>query len=685
MIQQIVRIGSFFLIASVCLSAMEEPALKQIATKRVAELAAYDLRYCVQAFYKLPLELSTSVIQNILLANKSKSALSVVLLAYKHYQQQQADTKQCKIHLTCSSDKQVPLTIEQSNQLIQASASIRNLIQDIEDIQDTAIQVEDIPLPLLTDKQVTALLPYISIINALNATTSTLPIVQQDIPGTTVLSPYWLNYTALQQLKECLIACTVPMLCELIIAAIYLDMQASEQTFNLIELAAHALGDKLLQSPHYQDDYNVINTLPANVQRLLVHYLVDNSAIRYILCGNSTDVIARTAQTLTGHDNKPVNSVSWSPDGSKLAVSSYKAIRMWNADNSTYINTVNDHTDLITQVSWSPDGTYIASGSWDTTIKIWDASTGTCIRTLTGHTDRVRSVSWSPDNKYIASGSADGIIRVWNTSTGTYIYILEGHSYPVKSVVWSFDGSMIASSSYGEIKIWDATASACIHILKGNCNWVNSISWSPDGSMIASGSGDGIVRIWDASKGTCIHTFEGHTNSVNSVSWSPNGKHIASSSDDRTVRIWDTTTGICRHTLTGHTGWIHSVSWSSDSSKLASSSNDATVRVWNIIKKLDSYLKTRLSWEQALLLIHIITAYNGQYPVDFAQDRRALQCYNSLDQGVIKQLVEPLLSEKTRTATHITKNLEKLTRTNPVRAALFGVGLQIGRAGSLRK
>ncbi|RMF45756.1 MAG: hypothetical protein D6750_11385, partial [Bacteroidetes bacterium] len=77
------------------------------------------------------------------------------------------------------------------------------------------------------------------------------------------------------------------------------------------------------------------------------------------------------------------------------------------------LRTLRHGAKAVISVSWSPDGRRLASDSSDSTVRIWDAASGQLLRTLAGHTDWVRSVSWSPDGRYLASGSDDGTVRLW--------------------------------------------------------------------------------------------------------------------------------------------------------------------------------------------------------------------------------------------------------------------------------
>ena len=76
------------------------------------------------------------------------------------------------------------------------------------------------------------------------------------------------------------------------------------------------------------------------------------------------------------------------------------------------VGSLQGHSDSVYSVSFSPDGTKVASGSYRE-VKLWDVTSGECLQTLEGHSGWVRSVSFSPDGTKIASGSRDDTIKIW--------------------------------------------------------------------------------------------------------------------------------------------------------------------------------------------------------------------------------------------------------------------------------
>jgi WD40 repeat protein/serine/threonine protein kinase len=270
------------------------------------------------------------------------------------------------------------------------------------------------------------------------------------------------------------------------------------------------------------------------------------------------------------------NSVAFSPDGKRLS----NGKKVWDAQTGQELHTLKG---ACSNVAFSPDGKRLATSSEDDTVKVWDVQTGQELLSLKGHSGGANDVAFSPDGKHLASaGLRDLTVKVWDAQTGQELLSLKGHTDEVQGVVFSPDGRRLASTSSDKtVKVWDTqTGQVLFSLWKGNvCN----VAFSPDGKRLASGFGDvlGAVKVWDAQTGKELLSLKGHSGGVSAVAFSPDGKRLASAGWwDNTVKVWEAQKD--QEKLTLQAAGDGGVAFSPDGRRLATGSDDNTVKVWDV-------------------------------------------------------------------------------------------------------
>jgi WD40 repeat protein len=317
--------------------------------------------------------------------------------------------------------------------------------------------------------------------------------------------------------------------------------------------------------------------------------------------------------------SKWVNSVAWSPDGTRIASSSGDGtVRIWDPWTGHTLLTYKGHIGKFIanawQARWSPDGHSIASSGYGPTVRVWDTHTGEDLLLYRDNAFidpilETYALAWSPDGKHIASACSfkytDQTIHIWNPLTSQTILKYRGHSgfiflasFSITAIVWSPDGQYIASSGSDKkarkikldptttskaIQIWNPDTGRYIFTCGEDSGWIHDIAWSPDNRYIASAGSNKAVSIWDARTGDSVFIYQGHTKEVRAIAWSPDGSRIASAGNDHTVRLWEAFTGQPLFVYRGHTDNVSTLAWSPDGSCIASAGTDRTVHIWQVV------------------------------------------------------------------------------------------------------
>ncbi|AOY80594.1 caspase family protein [Moorena producens JHB] len=302
-----------------------------------------------------------------------------------------------------------------------------------------------------------------------------------------------------------------------------------------------------------------------------------------------------------------LKSITFSPDRSKLIIASNKVspdgsvshdspltLRLWDLKSKKQLAEFKGRSGDVWSVSFSPDGSKIAIAG-DEGIRLWDAN-GKQIPEFKGGQDRVTHVVFSPDGTKLAavnstrywsfdSNQYEGSIKVslWDLK-GQQIGQLKGNVL-VEKVIFSPDGTWLAttgpygSTEYGTVRFWDLLGNQ-VGQLKGA---FGDVIFSPDGRLLA-GSGENIPRVWDL-WGNQLGEFKGHQGGGSGVIFSSDGKQLVTAGIDGTVRLWDLNGKEFSQFNGQQEISFDGFSFSPDGSKFATAEKDGNARLWDLSGK----------------------------------------------------------------------------------------------------
>ncbi|WP_435109097.1 WD40 repeat domain-containing protein [Nocardiopsis synnemataformans] len=208
-----------------------------------------------------------------------------------------------------------------------------------------------------------------------------------------------------------------------------------------------------------------------------------------------SDRLAPTGDPMTAFPRDVPLALSFSPDGSVLAVSQIDTVTLWDWRESRAIARIDHDSSAVppTPAAFSPDGCLLAYGTLDG-ASVVDLETGR--RRVVGEERVVRSIAFSPDGSSLALGvrsDPDGrLLHLHDTRTWELEARLAG-SGVLGSIRYSLDGSVVAGGEDGGgIAVWDTESLSPQGLIRERAG-VGAASFDllPDGSavlLIRSGS-----------------------------------------------------------------------------------------------------------------------------------------------------------------------------------------------------
>jgi WD40 repeat protein len=292
-------------------------------------------------------------------------------------------------------------------------------------------------------------------------------------------------------------------------------------------------------------------------------------------------------------DDFYLNVVAWSSQG-VLSVGLGSSVYLWTPQCKVVKLADVPSDDSVTSISWSLNGSHLAIGTYKGAVQLWDTCRNKLLRTLKGHDARVGCIAWN--SSILSTGSRDkSIMQSDLRERADGFAWLRGHKQEVCGLQWAPDEQHLASGGNdNKLLVWDAqgydhpSARFTNHTAA-----VRALAWSPHHhGMLVSGGGtaDRCIRSWNTLTNTEVACTDTGSQ-VCSLLFSSRVDELVSSHgySQNSIFVWRYPEMRKLATLSGHSSRVLYLASSNDGESIVSGAGDETLRFWRVFPKDSAY------------------------------------------------------------------------------------------------
>ena len=343
-----------------------------------------------------------------------------------------------------------------------------------------------------------------------------------------------------------------------------------------------------------------------------------------------------------------INEITFSPDGTKFAVSTTIGVWIYSAENGKELALLkSDEIDIVSSV-FTSNGKSLMIAAVNGETHLWNATTGEKLARLTDGNDFVEEVALSGDSSKLVTNSMDDKFRVYDLENPeTDPLVIDDTFQSVKYLEFSTDGEIIAAtkiphhSQYGKVvenvrmQVWNTKTKNQLLNIPGEDPYITAMILLADGNTIVTADVDNQIQFWNIAaesvsqtfkvsevgttlayapksrilascqekislwnissnkeQATLIRTLKGHERTITASAFSPDENTLVTASEDGIIIAWDVKTGNQQFSVSGHIGITQQLAFADTDDTLMSANSrapwigwDTDIHDWDLTKK----------------------------------------------------------------------------------------------------
>jgi WD40 repeat protein len=259
-----------------------------------------------------------------------------------------------------------------------------------------------------------------------------------------------------------------------------------------------------------------------------------------------TELATGESRRLQGGAGSYDRSLAFSPSGRVLAMGgSGPDVSLWDVEAGIEQEPLRAGKGTVRSVTFAPDGTKLAVGTWKSRsrparVTIWEWPGRRRLADLGPFPGSINALAISPDGGRMVIADASGWVLLRDVGTGQELARWQAHEAGILGLALSPDGRLIATTCYvgGVVRLWDAIGGGPRGALTVSTG-VAALAFSPDGTLLAVARGDGVASLSDVASGRQVGAVRVPSGSLHAVAFSEDGRVLATGGTDGSVRLWD--------------------------------------------------------------------------------------------------------------------------------------------------